>query len=52
MTFPPSLEGLVPADHAARVYDVLERMDITALLQQYRPEGTSSYHPRMLLCSL
>jgi transposase len=27
----------------------LDRVDITPLLRQYKPGGTSSYHPRMLL---
>src|SRR5579863_4693779 len=53
MAFPPSLDELVAADHPVRVvHDVLERIDITALLHQYKPGGTSSYHPRMLLKAL
>lgn len=50
MAFPPSLEELVPLDHPVRVVQaVLEKVDITALLHGYKPGGTSSYHPRMLL---
>ncbi len=50
MAFPPSLDELVRADHPVRVvHEVLERVDITALMQQYKPGGASSYHPRMLL---
>ena len=53
MAFPPSLDELVAADHPVRVvHDVLERVDITALMQQYKPGGASSYHPRMLLKAL
>jgi transposase len=53
MAFPPSLDELVAADHPVRVvHEVLERVDITAILQQYKPGGTSSYHPRMLLKAL
>lgn len=53
MAFPPSLDELVAADHPVRVVqDVLDRVDITPLLQQYRPGGASSYHPRMLLKAL
>jgi transposase len=53
MAFPPSLDELVAADHPVRVvHEVLEKIDITALLQQYKPGGTSSYHPRMLLKAL
>jgi transposase len=53
MAFPPSLDELVAADHPVRVvHEVLERVDITALMQQYKPGGASSYHPRMLLKAL
>lgn len=53
MAFPPSLDELVAADHPVRVvHDVLDRVDITALMQQYKPGGASSYHPRMLLKAL
>lgn len=53
MAFPPSLEELIPAGHPVRVVnEVLEKVDIAALLQQYKPGGTSSYHPRMLLKAL
>src|SRR5882757_7482880 len=53
MAFPPSLDELVAAGHPVRVvHEVLERIDITALLHQYKPGGTSSYHPRMLLKAL
>jgi len=53
MAFPPSLDELVASDHPVRVvHEVLERVDITLLLKQYKPGGTSSYHPRMLLKAL
>ena len=53
MAFPPSLDELVAADHPVRVvHEVLERVDITAIMQQYKPGGASSYHPRMLLKAL
>lgn len=53
MAFPPSLDELVAADHPVRVvHEVLEKIDLTALLHQYKPGGTSSYHPRMLLKAL
>lgn len=53
MAFPPSLDELVAAGHPVRVvHDVLEKIDVTALLHQYKPGGTSSYHPRMLLKAL
>jgi len=53
MALPPSLDELVAADHPVRVVQaVLDRVDITAVLQQYKPGGASSYHPRMLLKAL
>jgi transposase len=51
--FPPSLDELVAAGHPVRVVaEVLDKVDITALLHQYKPGGASSYHPRMLLKAL
>ena len=53
MVLPPSLEELVAVNHPVRiVQEVLDKVDITALLNQYKPGGTSCYHPRMLLKAL
>ena len=53
MAIPPTLEELVPAGHPVRiVQEVLEKVDITLLMKQYKPGGASSYHPRMLLKAL
>lgn len=53
MAFPPSLDELIAADHPVRVvHEVLEKVDISLLMQQYKPGGASSYHPRMLLKAL
>ena len=53
MAFPASLDELVAVGHPVRiVHEVLEKVDITALIQAYKPGGTSSYHPRMLLKAL
>jgi transposase len=50
MAFPPTLEELIAADHPVRVMNaVLDKVDISALTSGYKPGGTSSYHPRMLL---
>jgi transposase len=50
MIFPPTLDELIAKDHPVRVVsEILERVDITKLMDQYKPGGTSSYHPRMLL---
>jgi transposase len=50
MLLPPDLNDLIAVNHPVRVVsEVLEKVDITELLRQYKPGGTSSYHPRMLL---
>lgn len=50
MLLPPDLNDLIAADHPVRVVNaVLDQVDITRLVQQYKPGGASSYHPRMLL---
>src|SRR4051794_8560417 len=50
MLLPPDLNDLIAVNHPVRVVnEVLEKVDIALLLRQYKPGGTSSYHPRMLL---
>lgn len=50
MLLPPDLNELIEAGHPVRtVSEVLDKVDISGLLLQYKPGGTSSYHPRMLL---
>ena len=50
MALPPTLDELVAKNHLVRVVnEVLDKVDITRLIEQYKPGGTSSYHPRMLL---
>ena len=50
MLLPPDLSDLIAANHPVRVVNaVLDRVDITQLIEQYKPGGSSSYHPRMLL---
>ncbi len=50
MLLPPDLNDLIGATHPVRVVnEVLDKVDISELLHQYKPGGTSSYHPRMLL---
>ncbi len=50
MLLPPDLSDLIAHNHPVRVVnDVLDKVDISALLREYKPGGTSSYHPRMLL---
>lgn len=50
MLLPPSLDELIESSHPVRVVnEVIEHIDDSALLKQYKGGGTSSYHPRMLL---
>ena len=50
MMLPSSLEELIPQGHAVRVVsEVVDRMDLDALLSSYDGGGASRYHPRMLL---
>lgn len=50
MLLPPTLDELIAANHPARVVNrVLDKIDIQPLTDQYKPGGTSSFHPRMLL---
>lgn len=50
MLLPPSLESLIPLGHPVRVVnEVVEKIDLSVLSEQYKGGGTSSYHPKMLL---
>ena len=50
MLLPPDIGDLIAADHPVRtVGAVLDKIDISPILKLYKPGGTSSYHPRMLL---
>lgn len=50
LLLPPSLSELIGSNHLVRVVnDVVEAMNITALINQYEGGGTSAYNPRMLL---
>lgn len=47
---PPRLNELGPVNYPVRVVNkVLDQVDIQPLIDQYKPGGTSSYNPRMLL---
>jgi len=47
---PTDLEAQIPAKHLVRIVNAaIEKMDLSALLAQYKGGGTSSYHPKMLL---
>ena len=50
LLFPPSLDELIPENDLVRIVSqVVDTMDLSQLLNQYKGGGTSSYHPRMLL---
>lgn len=50
MAIPPTLDELVAKGHPVRIVnDIVERINIQALLDAYKIKGTSSYHPQMLL---
>lgn len=47
---PPSLEDMVASNHPVRIVnEVIDKIDIDAIIKKYKGGGTSSYHPRMLL---
>lgn len=50
MLLPPTLDELIAANHSVRVVNkVLDKIDIQPLINQYKPGGANSFHPRMLL---
>jgi len=50
MLLPPSLEELIPKDHACRVVnEVINKINLEPLNAAYHLKGSSSYHPKMLL---
>lgn len=47
---PPSFDELIDANHPVRIVnDVVEKIDLQLLMEQYKGGGTSSYHPKMML---
>jgi len=47
---PPSVDEWLPERHLARfVVEVVEQLDLSAMVRAYRGSGSASYHPRMLL---
>jgi transposase len=50
MLLPPSLDELIPRDHACRVVnEVINKISLEPLNAAYHMKGSSSYHPQMLL---
>lgn len=47
---PPSLDELIPSTHPVRILNnILERIDVSKLLESYKGGGNSCFHPRMML---
>ena len=47
---PPSVDEWLPERHLARfVVEVVDQMDLSAMVKAYRGSGSASYHPAMLL---
>ena len=47
---PPSVDEWLPERHLARfVVEVIEHLDLSAMVKAYRGSGSASYHPSMLL---
>lgn len=50
LMLPPSLEELIGAEHPVRVVnEIINKINLQPLMDQYKGGGTSSYHPKMLL---
>jgi transposase len=50
MLLPPSVSEMVPEGHPVRIVnEVIDKIDLKVLTDQYKGGGTSSYHPKMLL---
>lgn len=47
---PPSVDEWLPSDHLARfVVEVIERLDLSVLADQYAGRGSAAHHPAVLL---
>jgi len=47
---PPSLDEWLPEQHLARfVVEVIDGLDLSAMVKSYRGSGSASYHPALLL---
>ncbi len=47
---PPSVDEWLPERHLARfVVEVIDQLDVSAMVKAYRGSGSASYHPSVLL---
>lgn len=50
LLFPPNLSELIDQKHLVRIVSsIIDGLDIKTLIKNYKPGGTSCYHPKMLL---
>lgn len=50
LAFPSNLDEIIDQNHPVRIVNqVIDQVKIGPLLKRYKPGGTSSYHPRLLL---
>lgn len=50
LLFPPNLSELIDQKHPVRIVSsIIDGLDIKTLIKNYKPGGTSCYHPKMLL---
>lgn len=50
LLFPPNLSELIDEKHPVKIVsNIIDGLDIKNLIKSYKPGGTSSYHPKMLL---
>lgn len=48
--FPENISDRIPENHPVRLVDqVVEQLDLSSIISQYKGGGTSSYHPRMMI---
>lgn len=50
LLFPGRLDENIPAVHPVRIVnEIVDKLDISDILSEYKGGGTSAYHPRILL---
>ncbi|MGS4345475.1 hypothetical protein ACKUSY_07750 [Myroides odoratus] len=48
--FPEDIFSKIPLDHPVRLINaVVDELNISSILSQYKGGGTTSYHPRMMI---
>ena len=48
--FPENISDRIPVNHPVRIVDqVVDSIDISSIISEYKGGGTSSFHPRMMI---